>query len=68
MSAVGYYRQCFRFCFQCYVYGDTAFSWCCSIKEVISSFRQISSGCSLNVLRLSMLMERNLFDESAQTL
>ena len=38
--------------------GISAFSWCCSIKEVISSFRQISSGCSLNVLRLSMLMER----------
>lgn len=25
MSAVGYYRQCFRFCFQCYVYGDIRF-------------------------------------------
>ena len=25
MSAVGYYRQCFRFCLQCYVYGDIRF-------------------------------------------
>ena len=25
MSAVGYYCQCFRLCFQCYVYGDIRF-------------------------------------------
>ena len=58
MRTVGYNDKRFRFNIQFNMYRLVAFSWCCSMSGVISSFRLISSGCKRNVLRRSIPMDK----------